>query len=94
MGHHPGLPTGASVAQGGTATDRMSFIVVWSASANAACSASSPPRLNDSGLDPRQLELTESIIMQDVDQALGTMEELEELGVQLSIDDCAPAIRA
>ena len=50
--------------------------------------------LNDSGLDPRQLELTESIIMQDVDQALGTMEELEELGVQLSIDDCAPAIRA
>ncbi len=45
--------------------------------------------LNDSGLDPRQLELelTESMIMQDVDQALGTMEELERLGVQLSIDD-------
>ncbi len=45
--------------------------------------------LSDSGLDPRQLELelTESMIMQDVDQALGTMEELEELGVQLSIDD-------
>ena len=45
--------------------------------------------LNESGLDPRQLELelTESMIMQDVDQALGTMEELERLGVQLSIDD-------
>ena len=27
------------------------------------------------------------MIMQDVDQALGTMEELEQLGVQLSIDD-------
>ena len=35
--------------------------------------------LRDSGLDPRQLELelTESMIMHDVDQALGTMEELE-----------------
>ena len=45
--------------------------------------------LSDSGLDPRQLELelTESMIMHDVDQALATMEELERLGVQLSIDD-------
>jgi EAL domain-containing protein (putative c-di-GMP-specific phosphodiesterase class I) len=45
--------------------------------------------LNDSGLNPHQLELelTESMIMQDIDQALCTMEELEQLGVQLSIDD-------
>jgi diguanylate cyclase (GGDEF)-like protein len=45
--------------------------------------------LRDSGLDPRllELELTESLIMQDVDQAVATMEELERLGVQLSIDD-------
>ncbi len=45
--------------------------------------------LNNSGLDPRwlELELTESMIMQDVEQALATMEELERLGVQLSIDD-------
>ncbi len=45
--------------------------------------------LRDSGLDPTllELELTESLIMQDVDQAVATMEELERLGVQLSIDD-------
>ena len=45
--------------------------------------------LNESGLDPHQLELelTESMIMHDVDQALATMEEMERLGVQLSIDD-------
>ena len=45
--------------------------------------------LQDSGLDPRwlELELTESMIMQDVAQAVATMEELERLGVQLSIDD-------
>ncbi len=34
-----------------------------------------------------ELELTESLIMQDVEQAVATMEELERLGVQLSIDD-------
>ena len=45
--------------------------------------------LQKSGLDAKflELELTESLIMQDVDQAVGTMEELEKLGVQLSIDD-------
>ena len=45
--------------------------------------------LNESGIDPRQLELelTESMIMHDVDHALATMEELERLGVRLSIDD-------
>ena len=34
-----------------------------------------------------ELELTESLIMQDVEQAVATMQELQELGVQLSIDD-------
>jgi EAL domain-containing protein (putative c-di-GMP-specific phosphodiesterase class I) len=34
-----------------------------------------------------ELELTESLIMQDVDQAVETMKELQNLGVQLSIDD-------
>jgi EAL domain-containing protein (putative c-di-GMP-specific phosphodiesterase class I) len=45
--------------------------------------------LSASGLDAKflELELTESLIMQDVDQAVATMEELERLGVQLSIDD-------
>jgi EAL domain-containing protein (putative c-di-GMP-specific phosphodiesterase class I) len=45
--------------------------------------------LKDSGLEARylELELTESVIMQDVDQAITTMNELQDLGVQLSIDD-------
>jgi diguanylate cyclase (GGDEF)-like protein/PAS domain S-box-containing protein len=34
-----------------------------------------------------ELELTESLIMQDVDQAIATMKQLQGLGVQLSIDD-------
>jgi EAL domain-containing protein (putative c-di-GMP-specific phosphodiesterase class I) len=45
--------------------------------------------LQESGLAPRylELELTESLIMQDVGQAVATMSELQTLGVQLSIDD-------
>ena len=45
--------------------------------------------LKESGLEPRYLEfeLTESLIMQDVELAVATMEELQGLGVQLSIDD-------
>jgi EAL domain-containing protein (putative c-di-GMP-specific phosphodiesterase class I) len=45
--------------------------------------------LREIGLDARhlELELTESLIMQDVEQAVATMKELQILGVQLSIDD-------
>ena len=45
--------------------------------------------LSESGLEARylELELTESLIMQDVEQAVATMKELQRLGVQLSIDD-------
>ena len=45
--------------------------------------------LRDSGLEARwlELELTESLIMQDVDLAVETMKALKALGVQLSIDD-------
>jgi diguanylate cyclase (GGDEF)-like protein/PAS domain S-box-containing protein len=45
--------------------------------------------LRESGLRPDylELELTESLIMQDVDRAVATMEELQLLGVQISIDD-------
>ena len=45
--------------------------------------------LQDSGLDADylELELTESLIMQDLDQALETMRGLQGLGVRLSIDD-------
>ena len=45
--------------------------------------------LQTSGLDGQflELELTESLIMQDVESAVATMKELQGLGVQLSIDD-------
>ena len=45
--------------------------------------------LQISGLDGQflELELTESLIMQDVASAVATMKELQGLGVQLSIDD-------
>jgi diguanylate cyclase (GGDEF)-like protein/PAS domain S-box-containing protein len=45
--------------------------------------------LKESGLEAKclELELTESLIMQDVELAVATMEELQGLGVQLSIDD-------
>ena len=45
--------------------------------------------LTDSGLEAKylELELTESLIMQDVDQAVATMKQLQALGVDLSIDD-------
>jgi diguanylate cyclase (GGDEF)-like protein/PAS domain S-box-containing protein len=45
--------------------------------------------LEESGLDAcyLELELTESMIMQDVQQAVETMHRLEKLGVHLAIDD-------
>jgi EAL domain-containing protein (putative c-di-GMP-specific phosphodiesterase class I) len=45
--------------------------------------------LEESGLEARylELEMTESLIMLDVQQAIKTMRELEAMGVQLSIDD-------
>ncbi|CAN7622727.1 EAL domain-containing protein [Trinickia sp. LjRoot230] len=45
--------------------------------------------LNTTGLDPQylELELTESMIMQNLDGAVETMRKLENMGVKLSIDD-------
>ncbi len=45
--------------------------------------------LQESGLEASylELELTESLIMQDIDLAVATMNELQHLGVQISIDD-------
>ena len=45
--------------------------------------------LGDSGLKPGllELELTESILMQDTESILGTVRRLKALGVKLSIDD-------
>jgi EAL domain-containing protein (putative c-di-GMP-specific phosphodiesterase class I) len=45
--------------------------------------------LEESGLEARylELELTESLIMQDVGAAIATMHELQALGVHLAIDD-------
>jgi diguanylate cyclase (GGDEF)-like protein/PAS domain S-box-containing protein len=45
--------------------------------------------LERTGLDPGRLELeiTESVVMQDVDAVIGKMKQLKALGIQLSIDD-------
>ncbi|MDH5237239.1 MAG: EAL domain-containing protein [Acidimicrobiia bacterium] len=45
--------------------------------------------MTDSGLIPGSLilEITESVMMGDVDQAVGLLEKLRELGVQLALDD-------
>lgn len=45
--------------------------------------------LQETGLDPRclQLEITESVIMEDASSTITTLGKLTDLGVQLSIDD-------
>ncbi len=45
--------------------------------------------LNSTGLPPQflELEVTESMVMNDVDDAIITLEELADLGVELSMDD-------
>ncbi|KIX12208.1 bifunctional diguanylate cyclase/phosphodiesterase [Dethiosulfatarculus sandiegensis] len=45
--------------------------------------------LSDTGLPPYalELELTENMVMQNVDEAINTMHRLSNLGIQLSLDD-------
>jgi diguanylate cyclase (GGDEF)-like protein len=45
--------------------------------------------LTESGLDPDclELELTESSIMQNAEQAVATLRQLKEMGIKISIDD-------
>ncbi len=45
--------------------------------------------LNDTGLDPRMLELevTESVFMDDINQTIDILRQLHELGCELAIDD-------
>jgi EAL domain-containing protein (putative c-di-GMP-specific phosphodiesterase class I) len=45
--------------------------------------------LEDTGFDPTHLELeiTESIIMQDVDENILTLRKLKDMGIRLSVDD-------
>jgi len=45
--------------------------------------------LSDSGLTPDQLELelTESILMQDTEETIAVLHQIKQMGVQLSIDD-------
>jgi len=45
--------------------------------------------LHDTGLEPRRLEIeiTESLLMDNVDESIGKLEELRALGVRIAIDD-------
>jgi diguanylate cyclase (GGDEF)-like protein len=45
--------------------------------------------LRETGLDPRslKLEITETVVMENIDTATRTLEQLRALGVELSIDD-------
>lgn len=45
--------------------------------------------LRQTGMNPRSLvlEITESILMQDTEKTIGTMNELKEMGIGLAIDD-------
>jgi len=54
-----------------------------------ALAASVDDALRRSGLDPRNLEmeLTESLVMQDTEAGIRVLERLREIGVELSVDD-------
>lgn len=45
--------------------------------------------LQDTGVDPRQLEIeiTETLLMHDVEQAISTLKDLQTLGMTIAIDD-------
>jgi len=54
-----------------------------------ALSSAVDDALRVSGLDPRllEMELTESLVMQDTEAAIRVLERLREIGVKLSVDD-------
>jgi diguanylate cyclase (GGDEF)-like protein len=54
-----------------------------------ALSSAIDDALRVSGLDPRllEMELTESLVMQDTEAAIRVLERLREIGVKLSVDD-------
>ena len=45
--------------------------------------------IQETGIDPRtlKLEITESVVMENIETATGMLQQLRDLGVQLSIDD-------
>lgn len=45
--------------------------------------------IRSSGLDPRwlEVELTESLLIQDIDAGIESLQEMKQLGIQISIDD-------
>ena len=47
------------------------------------------PLLRDTGLDPHylEIELTESVLVQDIESTMAVLHALKALGVQLAIDD-------
>ncbi|MBV8958647.1 MAG: EAL domain-containing protein [Actinobacteria bacterium] len=57
--------------------------------ANPDLAATVADALRDSGLQPGRLclEITESVLMEDVESAIGALHVLKELGVRLAIDD-------
>ncbi|WP_373184700.1 EAL domain-containing protein [Halopseudomonas sp.] len=45
--------------------------------------------LDDSGLDPRclELEVTEGLLLNNIEEAIGTLQELKDKGIKIAIDD-------
>jgi len=51
--------------------------------------------LDNSGIDPHRLtiEITETVLLNDLITAAGELDAVRALGVRVAIDDLAPAIR-
>ncbi len=64
-------------------------VVGRTSSRPTSSSARSRPRLRETGLEPRSLtvEVTESVLMNDTEEALRRLRQLKALGVRIAIDD-------
>ena len=92
VGARPGLPAGAALA---ARRARDSRRCGWRSTCRAASSATpswsttSAAVLADTGIDPTpvELEITESVLMDDVEMSADTLGRLHALGVKLAVDD-------